>query len=245
MSGGGRQTGVRWQRIALAVIFATPACSAGADAFWLERWSPRDGHRWLGVAADRRAEAVDLADGAVAAERAGTLSDADVRALADASRKALAVPEPRPGGPIPEGDILRLGGRLDGARVARSWRPDQPGMDDARALAATAGRVTNALPRAATGARIRAGDVDAQRAAQLRKDGRLPFRPRADAERIPALARALAEPGWLVAAPADEAAAFRALAAGGRQLFVSDGATFDVELLSPDVKPRSAKEETR
>jgi hypothetical protein len=238
MSRTGRLRCRSW-RAALAAIVLAPACGAGGDAFWVERWSGVDGHRWLGVAADRRAEAVDLAADVVTGERAGTLAEADARALATAARRALAAPEPRLGGPIPEGDILRLGGRLDGARVARSWRPEQPGMDDARALAATAERVATGLPRVrASAARIRAAEVDAQRAAQLRKDGRLPFRPRADAERVPALARALAEPGWLVAASADDATAVRALAAGGRQLFVSDGATFDVELLS-------LKEETR
>jgi hypothetical protein len=231
---GGRRGGGWWRRVALVAALSAPAAGADGDAFWVERWSQPEGHRWLGVAADRRAEAVDLAPDAVIGERAGRLSEADARALSAAARKALAAPEPRPGGPIPEGDVLRLGGRLDGARVARSWRPDQPGMDDARALAATAERVATALARVpAPAARVRAAEVDAQRAAQLRKDGRLPFRPRADVERVPAVARALAEPGWLAPASTADVTAVRALAAGGRQLFVSDGATFDVELLSP------------
>jgi len=199
-----------------------------------ERYVPEGPrHLWLRLVPGE-AEALTLADDEVSEVRVGHPASAAMRALTGAAERALAAPDrPLPPGRIPEGEILRIGGHLAGRRVARSWRPDQPGQEEARALAREVEALAARLERAAgAAAYVRAALVEADRAALLRREGRFAFRPRAEAARLGAVGAALGDPGRFAAVPADELAALRSLSGSGRKLFVEDGETFEVTLFA-------------
>jgi hypothetical protein len=205
-----------------------------ATGWWVERYVPEGPrHLWLGVTPGGDAEALGLAPGAVTEVRAGHLDAETARALTAAAERALAAPErPLPPGRIPEGEILRLGGSLGGRRVARSWRPAVPGAEAARALGEAVEAAVARLERVERRGRyLRAEGVDPARAALLRGEGRFPFRTRAEAGRLAALAQALADPGRFVAVPGGEETDLGQMLGSGQQLFVDDGDTFEVTAL--------------
>jgi hypothetical protein len=236
---GGRSVRPRpWASTAVAVVLGLlvsgpAACEPAADAgggWWVERYAPAEGHLWLELAPDGAATALRLTGDRVTQVRADRLPAARRDALAAAARRALAAPERRSApGLVPEGEILRIGGTLDGRQVSRSWRPEVPGAEGARALSAAAAQLWAELPPVARrGAYVRAEPVDAERAALLRREKRFPFLARARAEERPSIAAALAAPGRFVFARAEEATALGRITGDGHQLFVDDGTTFEV-----------------
>jgi hypothetical protein len=217
--------------LALTTCGAAGSGAAPADGWWVDRYVPETPrHLWLRLATDGDVEALALADDRVSEVRAGRLPESAARALRAAAERALAAPEAKlPPGLIPEGEILRLGGRFAGRDVARSWQPDVPGNEAARVLSAEAESAAARVPLAAApAAYVRTRAVEPDRVAMLKSDGRLPFRSRAEAERVASVARALADPGRFVAVPSGEAAALERLAGGGTQVFVEDGGAFEI-----------------
>jgi hypothetical protein len=220
--------------IVAGVALLLPGRAHADDRWWVERYTMEAAtHVWLGVADGGAVEGLRLARDAVTAVRAGTPPPVRRDALAAAVRRALAAPEPaRPPGLVPEGEILRVGGRFDGKPVTRSWRPEAAGGEAARALSAAVASTWEELPPVArAGGYVRAEPVDAERAALLRRQGRLPCVERAEITRHPSVARALEAPGWFAFAPAAELRALRELARGGGQIFVDGGGTFEVTVL--------------
>jgi hypothetical protein len=234
---GGHPRGSRHARVLLAVAVLLTAAAPGAagEGWWVERYGFETPRRlWVGIGPAGDAEALAFDADRVTEVRSGRLDAARAEALAAAARSALEAPAPAlPPGRIPEGDIVRLGGTLAGRRVARSFRPALPEAAEARALAEATEAAVAALPHVPRGGRwVRAEAVDADRAAMLRRDGRLPFRTRAAAARVPSVDRALADPGRFVAVPEGEEPALGKLAGEARQLFVADGDTFEVTVLA-------------